>query len=105
MRQLTTNDVFKMSRILKRLNLSVNEIQVADGENSDQQLFISLAVKIAENIHMAQSETNDFLGSLCGMTAEEFGELPLIESIEKIKEFKNLDGISSFFKFAGQSMT
>ena len=102
MRQLTTNDVFKMSRILKRLNLSVSEIQIADGENSDQQLFLSLAAKIAENIHMAQNEVNDFLGGLCEMSGEEFGDLPLVESIEKVKEFKNLEGISAFFKYAGQ---
>lgn len=102
MRQLTTNDVFKMSRILKRLNLSVSDIQVADGENSDQQLFLSLAVKIAENVHLAQNEANDFLGDLCGMSGEEFGNLPLTETIEKVKEFKGLDGISNFFKYAGQ---
>lgn len=104
MRQLTTNDVFKMSRILKRLNLNASEIKIPDGDDSDQQVMIFVTLKILENLHFAQNEVNDFIGDLCGMSGEEFGNLPITESIQKIKEFRNLDGLESFFEHAGQLM-
>ena len=61
-------------------------------------------MKILENLHLAQSEVNDFVGDLCGMSGEEFGNLPITESIQKIKEFRSLDGLESFFEYAGQLM-
>lgn len=105
MRQLTTNDVFKMSRILKKLELKSTEINIdGDSKNYDEQLGIAVILKAAENLHLAQNEINDFLGDLCGMTGADFGKLPIKESIKYIQEFKDLDGVSDFFKYAGQLM-
>ena len=95
MRQLITNDIFKMSRILKKLEIKI----IANG--TDAQFMTDLIVKVAENAYIAQDEINDFIGSLAGMTAEEFGNLPIKESIEIVKDFKSLDGVSDFFKLAG----
>lgn len=96
MRQLTTNDVFKMSRILKKLNINLQS-------GTDEEIGINLLVQIAENAHLAQTEINEFLGSLNNMTGEEFGNLPIKESMEIMKEFKQLDGIVDFFSLVGQS--
>lgn len=101
MRQLKTNDVFKMSRILEKLELKNIEFDKTS-ENADEQFAITLLFKIAENAHMAQNEINDFMGDLCGMKGEDFGELPITEALKYIEEFKNLDGVASFFKYAGQ---
>ena len=96
MRQLQTNDIFSMSRILKKLDLKFEDSE------TDEELVLDLIKKAAENAYMAQTEINNFLGELSGMTGEEFGKLPLKESLAIIKEFKQLDGINDFFKSAGQ---
>ena len=97
MRQLQTNDIFSMSRILKKLDLKFEDSE------TDEELVLDLIKKVAENAYMAQTEINNFLGELSGMTGEEFGKLPIKESLAIIKEFKQLDGINDFFKSAGQS--
>ena len=119
MRQLQTNDIFSMSRILKKLDLKFefkdkaegdqtgsdcpeNEEQDSNSIKTDEELVLDLIKKVAENAYMAQTEINNFLGELSGMTGEEFGKLPIKESLAIIKEFKQLDGINGFFKSAGQ---
>jgi len=97
MRQLTTNDVFKMSRILKKININL------DSNGTDEEVGIKLLMQIAENAYLAQNEINEFLGSLNGMTGEEFGNLPIKESLAVMNEFKKLDGIVDFFSLVGQS--
>lgn len=104
MRQLITNDIFAMSRILKKLQIDTNFNLGKDDKNSDESLGVQVIVKIAENAHLAQTEINNFIGELAGTSGEEFGKLPIKESLEIIKQFKELDGISDFFKRAGQSM-
>ena len=94
MRQLITNDAFTMSRIIKKLNIKIQG-------QTDEEIGMELMLQIVENAHMAQSEINDFFGSLSGMSGEEFGKLPISQSLEIIKQFKELDGISDFFKLVG----
>lgn len=95
MRQLITNDIFKMSRILKKMEININP----DGE--DAVIGTQLIKQIAENLYLVQNEVNDFIGDLAGMSGEDFGKLPISESLKLIKEFKSLEGISDFFKSAG----
>ncbi|MCK9518048.1 MAG: hypothetical protein M0R74_03310 [Dehalococcoidia bacterium] len=110
MRQLITNDVFKMSRIFKKLGIKIDELLKEEpdekagtnDDNSDEKFGLRLIQVLVENAYLAQAEINDFIGDLFGMTGEEFGKLPLTESIEKIKELKKLDGIGDFFKQVGQ---
>lgn len=99
MRQLITNDVFKMSRILKKIGIDLN----AKGK-TDEEVGLGLIMQVVENAHLAQTEINEFVGGLADMTGEEFGNLPIKKSMEIIQEFKELDGIADFFKFVGQSM-
>ena len=106
MRQLNTNDVFKMSRILKKLELKIDADSFLNdkSKNSDEKFFIDIFQKILENMGNAQTEVNDFLGSLAGMSGKDFGELPIKDSLAIIKEFKELDGVVDFFKYASQLM-
>jgi hypothetical protein len=103
MRQLITNDIFKMSRILKKLEIKIEADTSKEDKFWDENLAMGIIKKIAENAYLAQNEINDFLGDLAGMTGEEFGKLPLKETLNIIKEFKELDGISDFFKYAAQA--
>ena len=96
MRQLKTNDVFLMSRILKKININL------DSKGTDEEIGLKLLMQVAENAYLAQNEINEFLGGLTGMTGEEFGNLPIKESMAIMSEFKQLDGVVDFFKLVGQ---
>ncbi len=105
MRQLITNDVYKLSRILKKMQLKSEDLKTdLDSENADQAFGINLLLKVVENAYMAQDEINDLIGGLCGLSGEDFGNLPITESVKLITEFNNLDGISDFFAQAGRLM-
>jgi uncharacterized protein YdiU (UPF0061 family) len=100
LRELKTKDIFKMSKILKKMGLK-KDINVTD--KSQQEVGAELILTVFENMHLAESDINNFLGDLCGMTEDEFSELQFEKVIEVIKEFKNIEGISNFFKSASQS--
>ncbi|SMC39397.1 hypothetical protein [Papillibacter cinnamivorans] len=107
MRQLQTNDIFRMSRIFKKLSIKAADVEMETAEgktpdNADEKLALAVILKVVENLHLAQAEINDFLGDLVGITGEEFGVLPISETIQYIKEFKELDGIADFFARVGQ---
>lgn len=106
MRELKTNDVFAMSRILKKLDLKEDAKipQVTEGKTERQvgaEFILNLAVLAAENLYMAQKEVNEFMGSLTGMTGEEFGNLPIEQTLKYIDEFRSHPNIINFFKQAG----
>lgn len=99
MRKLMMSDVYKMSRIMKKLNLK------PESKDKDQQeMGVELILKVTENIHLAEAEVNDFLGGLVGITGEAFGKLEFLEAAKHLKDFKNLDGVKDFLKLAGESM-
>lgn len=106
MRDLKTNDVFAMSRIIKKMKLK-DEIKVPEVEGKTQEQVgaefgLTLAYLVAENIGAAQKEVNEFMGSLVGRTGEEFGELPITETLKYFEEFRKIPGIANFFKQAGR---
>ena len=98
MRVLKTSDIFKMSKILKKMNLQM-EIKEDTTQTAAGVQFIQ---KIAENIHMAEEEVNEFLGGLVGITKEEFSDLEIEETMEIIEMFKKQKGLTGFFKLAGK---
>jgi hypothetical protein len=98
LRELKTSDIYKMSSILKKMNLKIN---ASDGK-TQQQVGAELILSVFENLHMAENEVNEFLGNLSGMTAEEFSELPIEQTFKIINEFKKMKNITSFFKQASR---
>lgn len=97
MRELKTMDVFKMSKILKKINLEIN----ADGK-TQEQMGAEVILQIGENLHLVEKEVNEFIADLIGITAKEFSNLPIAKTLEYFEEFKNLEGIDGFFKLAGK---
>lgn len=104
-RDLKTSDIFKMSKILKKMGLK-KEIDVNDEktkkEKTQKQVGAELVVSIFENLHLAETEVNEFLAELTGYSAEEFSELSIVKTIEIIKEFKSISGLASFLDTASQ---
>jgi predicted transcriptional regulator len=97
MRKLKTSDIFKMSKILKKMGLKINT------ENATQkQAGADLILSVFENLHLAEKEVKEFLADLMGMSSTEFAELPFERVFEIIKDFKQMSGIESFLKSANQ---
>jgi hypothetical protein len=95
MRELNTKDIFKMSKIMKKMSLKIN----TDGDNKTQmQVGAELILSIFENLHLAETEVTEFLADMSEMPVEKFGELPVNEVAKAIKEFKTKIDIGSFFK-------
>jgi len=90
-RELKTSDIFKVSKILKKMNLKL------EGEKQEE-VGKNLIMDIFENLHLAENEVNEFVGGLVGLKPEEFAELPLPESIKIIMDLKEI--LPSFFTSA-----
>jgi hypothetical protein len=97
MRPLITNDIYKVSKILKKMNLKIE----LEGKTKEQ-LGAELMMEAFENLHLAETEVNEFLGGLVGLSGSEFGVLPLDESFEIMNQFKELPGVGTLFQRAGQ---
>ena len=99
LRKLNGNDIFKMSKILKKIefNPDLSNIKEQDTESMQISVGINMLKNILENLYLAQDEVNDFLGGLIGCTGEEFGEKDLDEVGEVLVEFKEMVKDSSFF--------
>ncbi len=97
MRELKTKDIFAMSKILKKMDLKLD----TEGKTQNQ-LGADMLLMIGENLHLAEKEVNDFMGSLTGMTGKEFSELSISESLKHLQEFNDMPGIANFLKLAGQ---
>ena len=100
MRGLKTQDIYSMSRILKKMNIKMD----AGGKQSAEQVGIDLMTKVFENLHQAQDEVNAFFGGLIGMTAVEFSELDIEHAGQVIGEFRKLKGLTGFFQLVAKSM-
>ena len=107
LRQLKLKDMYKMSRILKKMDLK-NNVDLGNmfkGEGttgSQTKLGLELMLLIGENIHLVEDDVNEFLGDLSNKTKDEVENLSLKETKELFAEFKKLDGISDFFSKAGK---
>ena len=95
-RELKGNDVFTASRIIKKMNL---EIEVKAGD-TQEQVGARLVLSVFENLHLAQKEVNDFLGSMIGISGKTFGELPLSEYLAYLQKFKEIEGLANFLEQA-----
>lgn len=101
MRGLTFQDVYSMSRIMKKMQLKDS----LDVEGKTQsQAGAELILSVGENLYLAENEVNNFLGDLVGMSGEEFAKLPITDGLKYYEEFKTLPGIESFFKSASRLM-
>lgn len=98
MRKLKTGDIYKMSRIFKKMNIRLE----VDSKTNQVQMGAQLIQRILENLHLAEKEVNGFLSELIGIDPEEFNELSLTEVMEVFNQFKNQEDIGAFLKLAGK---
>ncbi|ALY08072.1 hypothetical protein BhaS171_00016 [Bacillus phage vB_BhaS-171] len=98
MRSLKTSDIFKMSKILKKMDLKLD----VNDKTTQMEMGVHLIQKLGENLHLAEDEVNAFLSEMVGITPEQFAELPIEDTFEIIKLFKEQKGLSNFLSLAGK---
>ncbi len=97
LRGLKVKDMYKMSRILKKIGLKLDM-----KDKNQSELGAEIMLKIAENLHLAETDVNEFLSDLAGIELEEFEELSIKEVKKLYDEFRNLEGVSDFLSKAGK---
>lgn len=98
MRALKTSDIFKMSKILKKVNIKLE----TGKDTTQEEMGLQMIQKVLENIHLAEDEVSSFLGDLVGVEGKAFNELPIEDTLQIISLFKEQKGISNFLKLAGK---
>lgn len=98
LRNLKTSDIFKMSKILKKMDIN---IEIKEGMSQNQVGF-EMINEIFSNLHLAEKEVSEFMGDLVGISGKEFDELPINVTAGIISQFKDLDGVESFLKLANK---
>ncbi|WP_025027760.1 hypothetical protein [Caldalkalibacillus mannanilyticus] len=100
MRKLTFPDVFKVSRILKKMKIRPEILE----DSSQESVGLDIIMKFLENLGDAEEEVTAFLADLKEMSMEEFKQLDLEQTAEVIKEFSEIPGLQSFLKVVSKSM-
>lgn len=95
LKKLIWSDVYKASKILKKLKVDVSE----EDMNVKNPMIrgINIIKNMIGNSEHAQDEINEFLGHLFGISGEEFGNLSLKESFSAMKQIKESEDLDDFF--------
>lgn len=98
MRSLKTSDIFKMSKILQKMNIKFE----VSPDMTQEQMGVQFIQSILENLHKAEDEVNAFMADLVGMSPKEFAELPITELMQVFEMFKQQKGVNTFLSLAGK---
>lgn len=96
LRGLKTKDIFALSRVIKAMGITVDVKAGMKGNEIGAQLI----KQVIENFGDAEGELSAFIADLAGLTKEQFLDLDFEDTVEIIKEFRNLKGIQGFFTSA-----
>lgn len=109
-RKLKGKDLFKFTKILRKLGVKDEIKGVISGFNAKgkkkneilEQLGTDVIFTIIERLDLAETEISEFMGELLGMKAEEWLDLELEEMMESFRLLLTEDGFASFFKQAAK---
>ncbi len=104
-RKLKARDIFKFSKILKKLNDKnslQNIIKTANEKNLEEKDRVELygteiVCLLIENLDEVEEDIYEFLADLVGMTPEAFSNLDLSDLIEIIRKIAQENNLSAFF--------
>jgi len=92
-REIIFDDLYEFLKILEDVKFSFN----ADPKKSTTEVGFEAIKHLLANFHTAREKTNTFLGSLVGLSGEEFGKLPLSRSAKVLKILIDAIRQSGFF--------
>ncbi|SFJ83282.1 hypothetical protein [Thermoflavimicrobium dichotomicum] len=96
MRQLKTSDIFRLSSIIRKLNLK-KELASLNAE-TPEKFGLQLILLLFENLDQAEEEISAFFADLAGKKPEEFKEMDLAELSQFIEELQEVQGLKDFFR-------
>lgn len=107
MRKLNFEDVFTITKIIKKMNIK-NEIKECIGsvnksdksKSSVESLGIDIALIFIENVGNAEREVYSLFSSLTGKKVEEVKKLELTEIVDMIKELFTNEDVKKVFSTA-----
>jgi acetolactate synthase small subunit len=106
-RELTNDDFFNFCDLLDRVDFNVDSIQklVSDSKGKskgDIQMKVGIKVMfdIVKQLGRARKEANVFLGSLVGLTEEEFAKAKFKDTINLVQELAKQEGFGDFLQQA-----
>ena len=102
-RKLKARDIFKFSKILKKLN-NKNSLQniIKNAINLEEQDKVELygteiLCFLIENLDEIEEDVYEFLADIAGMTPEAFSNLDLGDLVEIIRKIGQENNLSAFF--------
>jgi hypothetical protein len=106
-RDLVTDDCMRLSLILDKTGFNINDYKKqvsgndkSDFENMGKGIAIEMGGFLLKNYHKAHNETKAFFADIIGVTAEEFGKMPITTPVKIIKELAKNNNLLDFFKQA-----
>lgn len=111
-RKLITADLFKLSRIIKKMDIKkdieglardTSGLSDEEKKKAEQQLKIDLTLLFVENIGNAEQECYKLLADLSGKKPDEIEKQPPEDTLNVLKELFQQEGFDSFFSTAVKS--
>ncbi|MBH8601188.1 hypothetical protein [Thermoactinomyces sp. CICC 23799] len=96
MRQLKTSDIFRLSSIIRKLNLK-KELAALNAKEPEK-LGLQLFLLLFENLDQAEEEITSFFADLAGKTPDQFKEMSLEELGQFMDELRQVKGLGDFFR-------
>ncbi|PSL42125.1 hypothetical protein B0H99_101373 [Planomicrobium soli] len=100
MRELSWKDVFAVSRILKKMQI---RFEYKEGMTMEQ-MGTAFFQAFIENIGEAETEVTKFFADLKGVKPAVIEKYTMKETLELIKELKEMPDLQSFFSLVSESM-
>jgi len=119
MKDFTLSEVFLLSAIIDKMDLRIESEKLTKTIKADKletandamaigreivlSVGIDIGVKFVSNLHKANKEVTQFIGSVTGKTEESVREMKLKELKQFFVDLSKTEGFSDFFEQAGES--
>jgi hypothetical protein len=98
MRKLTALDLFKVSKIVRKMGIKIKVVDESGVRKSQQQIGADFAINIISSLDLAQDEIVSLIAELEGMTIEEVENQSPKTLFEQISNLLAQEGVSDFLK-------
>ena len=110
MRKITTKDVCKLARIMKKSNVedniakAVEEMEGAKGKKISEKAGIKIMLVLFESVGDPEVEEliYDLFGGIAEIEPQKIADMPFEETIELFKQINEQNNLKAFFKAAGR---
>lgn len=101
MRNLKTEDIFRLSAIIRKLNLKKELTKIANGKDISAELYgAQLFLLIFENMDQAEEEICEFFADIAEMPSSEFRTMGIEKLGQFIYDLRSMPGVADFFYLA-----